>query len=343
MPLLVAPVADQPGREAAAVDETTPGARAPATTLLTQGNRVVLGPGVVRIHDHPGERQLPEHPVHRGPTGLGQMQPQEPIGDDHALGRRYRGHCMRSSNLPGFLGLGAQKAGTTTLQMLLASHPQVFLPDCKEVHYFSLHYARGLKWYQSHYLEAPEGSLAGDITPYYLFHPEAPLRIHGLLPEAKLIILLRDPVERSLSQYFHSVRLGLEHLPLEEAFVAEQSRLQGSEKALQPATGWHRSHQEHSYLARSRYEVQLDRYRKLFDSDQILILRSEDLFHDTQKPWSCLIEFLGLDPCPLPQRNTRSNSGAGEASGVSLEFRQKLRLSLATTYQRMASDYGIAW
>jgi hypothetical protein len=109
---------------------------------------------------------------------------------------------------PDFLVLGTQKGGTTTLHHLLRQHPDVFLPSVKEVHFFSLHYGKGAAWYGEHFRGAQPQQRCGEITPYYLFHPEAPGRIHQLLPKARLIILLRDPVERLLSQYFHSRRLG---------------------------------------------------------------------------------------------------------------------------------------
>ena len=104
-----------------------------------------------------------------------------------------------TERLPDFLVLGAQKGGTTTLQQLLSQHPGIFLPPKKEVHYFSKHWEQPTAWYAAHYVDADPKQRCGDITPYYLFHPEAPKRIHSLLPDAQLIVLLRDPVERALS------------------------------------------------------------------------------------------------------------------------------------------------
>ena len=127
--------------------------------------------------------------------------------------------------LPDFLGLGTQKGGTSTLQALLKTHPRVFLPACKEVHYFSLHAQQPTQWYADHYRRASRGQRCGDITPYYLFHPDAPKRIQALLPKARLIVLLRDPVERCLSQIFHARRLGFETLEPEAAIAAEAERL----------------------------------------------------------------------------------------------------------------------
>ena len=247
------------------------------------------------------------------------------------------------NRLPQFLGLGVQKGGTTTLQRLLEQHPQVWLPPEKELQFFSLHYARGVHWYASCFAEAPAGQRCGDITPYYLFHPEAPRRIAELLPQARLIVLLRDPVERSLSQYFHSRRLGLEPLDLEAALAAEEERLAGAGLQLAAADGRHRSHQEHSYRARSRYEQQLERFEQTFRKEQFLLLRSEDLFEDGATAWSHVQAFLDLDPVPFPEGVAPANAGQGEAMAVSEPVRDQLRQELQPTYRAMEERYGIRW
>jgi hypothetical protein len=248
-----------------------------------------------------------------------------------------------SGRLPDFLCLGTQRGGTTTLQKLLERHPQVFLPACKEVHYFSLHADKDPQWYADHYRTAGPGQLCGDITPYYLFHPEAPRRIRALLPAAKLIVLLRDPVQRALSQYFHSLQLGLEHLPLEEALAAESGRLAGAEAVLQEPGGRHRSHQEHSYLSRSRYGGQIGRYESLFPRRQILLLRSEDLFQRPERVWCRLERFLGLNRAPLPALVPRANASGGAAEAVPVQVLHSLRQHLLPTYALMARFYGIGW
>lgn len=237
-----------------------------------------------------------------------------------------------AGHLPSFLGLGCQKGGTTTLQLLLEQHPRVFLPPVKEVQYFSLHSAEGVNWYGQHYAEAPATALCGDITPYYLFHPEVPRRVAALLPEVRLIALLRDPVERTLSHYFHACRMGFEHLPLEQALAAETERLAGAERVLRVRGGRHGSHQEHSYVARSRYEVQLLRWQALFRPEQLLLVRSEQLFIQPQAVWSQVLAFLDLPELPLPGLGLAANAGLGEAALVGPEVRRALRDQLAPTY-----------
>lgn len=245
--------------------------------------------------------------------------------------------------LPDFLCLGTQRGGTTFLHHLLGRHPQVHLPDCKEVHYFSLHAAESPAWYGAHFQAAHPGQTCGDITPYYLFHPEAPQRIRSLLPEAKLIVLLRDPVERALSQYFHSCQLGLESLPLEEALAAEPARLAGAEAVLREPGGRHRSHQEHSYLSRSRYGHQLSRYEALYPRRQILLLRSEDVFQRPRRVWRRVEQFLGLPRAPFPQVSERANASGHASAAVPSRVRSWLQRQLQPTYALMNRFYGMSW
>lgn len=244
--------------------------------------------------------------------------------------------------LPHFVCVGTQKGGTTTLHALLSGHPQVFLPQEKELHFFSLHYGRGPRWYGNHFLRAAPDQIRGEITPYYLFHPEAPRRIQALLPQARLIVLLRDPVARTLSHYFHSYRLGLETLDLEAALGVEPVRLMGSSACLVADDGRHPSHQEHSYLARSRYEQQLPRYLQRFSAGQLLLLRSEDLFQQPLLVWRQLLLFLQLDPQPLPPM-VAANRGDGEDKTVSRPVRNWIRDQLDSTYRLMEQSYGIRW
>lgn len=247
------------------------------------------------------------------------------------------------SSLPSFLCVGAQKAGTTSLHALLSQHPQVFLPAVKEVHYFSLHYGRGQAWYREQFAAAQADACCGEITPYYLFHPLAAGRIQTLLPNVRLIVMLRDPVQRTLSGLFHSIRLGLEHLPPAQALAAEAERLEGAEAQLLAGLLQHQSHQVHSYLSRSCYGPQLQRYEELFGKQQLLLLRAEDLFVNPQQVWPRLLAFLGLDPQPPPKFVPRFNAGAGEAAELPVELMASLAQQLEPTYVWMAERYGLEW
>ena len=244
------------------------------------------------------------------------------------------GWPWRRLRLPHFLGLGTQKGGTTSLQQLLEQHPGVYLPPCKEVHYFSLHAEEPARWYADHYREAQGGQRRGDITPFYLFHPDVPARIRALLPRVKMIVLLRDPVERALSQVFHARRHGFESLEVADALAAEPERL---------ATGGAYSFQKHSYVARSRYLEQLDRYEALFPQRQLLVLKSEDLFNNTAAVWDSIQRFLKLSAIPLPMALPKANAGSGEAAEVAAAVRAQLRDALSTTASGVKQRYGIDW
>ena len=235
--------------------------------------------------------------------------------------------------LPDFLGLGVQKGGTTYLHALLQQHPQVFLATPKEQQFFSLQWGAGVPGYAARFAAAAPQQRCGEITPYYVFHPLAPQRIQAVLPGARLIVLLRDPVERALSQYFHSRRLGLETLELEAALAAEPQRLAGSAAVLEQGQP-HRSHQQHSYLSRSRYAEQLERFQALFPAEQLLILRSEALFSDPQPQWERILEFLALDRMPCPTL-APVYAGAGESQSVPVALREQLRQQLVSTYRWM--------
>ena len=244
---------------------------------------------------------------------------------------------------PHFLGVGTQKGGTSTLFQLLRNHPEIFFPKVKEVHFFTKFYDRGEAWYSEKFAEAPAGQLRGEITPYYLFHAAVPERIQALRADMKIVVLLRNPVERTLSQYYHSCRWKLETLPLEEALAAEENRLQGALEVIKTPGANHLSYQEHSYLARSRYEEQLPRYFKRFGRDRVLVLRSEDLFSEDRAVLTQLEQFLCIAPFPLETSIPRANSGLGEAREVPSAVRRKLEKELAPTFNWLSTELGMRW
>lgn len=244
---------------------------------------------------------------------------------------------------PHFLGVGTQKGGTTTLYRLLKSHPEIYLPENKEIHFFTKYYERGESWYRKQFCDSPAGSLRGEITPYYLFHKAVPERIYRCRSDMKIIALVRNPVDRTLSQYFHSCRWKLETLTLEKALAAEKERLKDADKEIQKSGGTHLSHQEHSYIARSRYEEQLERYFHLFKSKNILVLKSEDLFSKEEKTLQSIQTFLNIAPFPQNTLIPHANEGKGEISSVSLETRKMLEKELQPTFKWLKEKLNINW
>ena len=245
--------------------------------------------------------------------------------------------------LPHFLVIGAQKAGTTSLHEWLRVRPDVFLPASKETHYFSLFTDQPLSWYAAHYAAALPHQLRGDITPYYAFHPMAAAWIAATLPAVRLVLLVRDPVERALSHYFHEVRRGKESLPIAEAFAAEAERLATVGEALRVPGARSLAHQCHSYTARSRYDEQIRHYQRFFSPEQLLVVRSEDMFAHTRATMQRILLHIGIADTPHALALPQANAGTGEHTMVSPALRAQLRTTLEPTYRWMAAHYDIRW
>ena len=120
---------------------------------------------------------------------------------------------------PNFLIIGAQRCGTTSLYNYLIQHPQIVPSSKKEVHFFDLNFHLGQSWYEKHFPEVSDNILTGEASPYYIFHPLCPKRIFDYDPSVKLIVILRNPIDRAYSHYRHIVRLGHEPLKFEDALI----------------------------------------------------------------------------------------------------------------------------
>ena len=206
-------------------------------------------------------------------------------------------------SLPSVLIIGSQKGGTTSLFNYLVEHPDVLPPIGKEVHYFDLHYAAGENWYRGRFPYAHRlrrGALTLDASPYYMMHPLAPARAAGLLPDVKLIALLRNPIDRALSHYQHEVRAGREPLSFEEALDREEERLEGEEERLQREPDYYSwNHHRYAYTRRGLYLVQLQRWMQHYPRSQLLVLQSEWLFRDPPGATDAVYRFIGLRPHQL--------------------------------------------
>ncbi len=238
-----------------------------------------------------------------------------------ALGTRFRLLSAGRRALPGFVILGAQRAGTTSLYDWLCSHPQVTSARFREMHYFDQHYDRGRRWYRSQFPLARSGRMSGETSPYLLFHPLAPGRAGRDLPASSVfIVLLRDPVERALSHYWHERRMGTETEPLERALELEASRLEGeTERVASGRTSF--AHRHYSYAARGEYAPQLCRWFDTVGRDRVLVLESERLFADPATP-SSVLDRLALAPMDraFPALNAaRRTDAAGAAARARLE------------------------
>ena len=204
--------------------------------------------------------------------------------------------------LPDFLIIGAQKAGTTALYSYLRRHPHVTGPSWKEVSFFDRHYARGAAWYRGNFPNAlrTRGALVGEASPSYVFHPLAPERVAALVPHARLIVLLRDPVDRALSHYHHEVALGREPLSFEDALAHEEERTRGEvERMLRDPSYFSDAWWNYTYVARGRYDEQLERWFAVFPRAQLLVLTSDELSKEPAVTYARVLAFLGAAPHEL--------------------------------------------
>lgn len=224
--------------------------------------------------------------------------------------------------LPDAVILGAQKSGTSSMHNYLTQHPGVIAPLRKEVHYFDLNYRRGERWYRGHFGRLDQAGLNLDSSPYYLYHPAVPRRMSELLPDALLIVLLRDPVRRAYSHYWHERDHGRETLSFEDAIAAEPERLGRAEEML--ASGEievSREHQRFSYLARGRYAEQLERWYGFYARDRIHVVCFEYFVREPLAALNGTLAFLGLPPAEsvrLEPRNARRYPAVAEATAERL-------------------------
>lgn len=238
------------------------------------------------------------------------------------LGRHaFRGYGMLTASrrpLPDFLLIGTKRGGTTTTYYSLLEHRAVMpqwpsarlVPktnDTKGVHYFDSNAIRSERWYRSHFETSGArarraaitgaGVVTGDGSPYYLYHPRAAERAAALVPDAKLIVLLRHPIERAYSHFREQTRNGVETLAWEAALDAEAERTSGEvERILADPSYRSFPHEQQSYVGQSEYAASLRRWFGQFDRAQFLIRRSEDLYADPAAALDEMWTFLGIGP-----------------------------------------------
>ena len=211
--------------------------------------------------------------------------------------------------LPTFLIIGAQKAGTTALFAYLRWHPEVMGPSWKEVSFFDRRYGAE-RSYRSSFPAWPRQwlvarrrgvwPLVGEASPSYLFHPLAPQRVADIVPNVRLIALLRNPVERAYSHYQHEVRLGREPLSFEDALDLEDERLRGEvERMVADPSYFSEAWWNYTYVARGRYAEQLERWLEIFPREQLLVLFTEELGTSTGEAYARVLEFIGARPHEL--------------------------------------------
>ncbi len=221
------------------------------------------------------------------------------------LGKIYRGMSSPWRLLPDFLLIGTQRGGTTALYHYLQTHPCITPATTTDTHFFEKKFNKGLRWYRGHFPTSIEryarqhlrrqALLTGEASSSYLFYPHAPKRVAQIIPHVKLIVLLRNPVDRAYSQYFHAIELGHESLSFAEAIEGEEERTnQERTKILQDEQYYSDTYTHRSYLSRGKYVEQLQPWMSLFPREQFLILKSEEFYADPVTAFKRVAAFLQL-------------------------------------------------
>jgi hypothetical protein len=241
------------------------------------------------------------------------------------LGSRSYGQLTAPGRMtPSFLVCGGQRCGTTSLYRALAAHPVVLKAVLhKGVHYFDTSYRRGMSWYKGHFplhrsalrVEQRYGVPAQtfESSPYYMYHPQAAPRIARDLPGVKLIVLVRDPVERAYSQHAHEVAREFEtERDFGNALALEPARLHRQEELLATDPEYYSfAHQHHAYRGRGEYARYLSVLAGHVPRDRIQVVESERFFAEPDQVYDEVLAFLGLPDLgrpPFERHNARPRS-----------------------------------
>jgi hypothetical protein len=214
----------------------------------------------------------------------------------------------------------------------------------KETKFFDRFYDKGISWYRHQFPLASSRKLAGDNTPYYVFHPLVPERVYQACPNTKLILMLRNPIDRAYSQYQMERRKGRElHDTFELAIYGEIERIKlAKEELLNAPLANNHAHENTSYLSRGLYIEQIEMWLKWFDLKDLLVCESETFFSNPKSGLNNVYSFLGIKhifPKDLTPRNVV------KYSPLTSQFREELNAFYAPYNQRLEQllDRKLNW
>jgi len=259
----------------------------------------------------------------------------------------YRYATWRIRPLPDLIIIGAQKSGTTSLHVYLSQHPQFLKPYEKEVHFFDGgldpavdNYNKGQAWYRAHFPFRKNRAKVFEASPLYIFNPIVPKRMFNLIPEVKIVAILRNPTERAISHYFHEKQRGYESLPIMEALLEEERRM---ESAIQRKDYKNYSFIHHSYKSRGHYGEHLERFFEFFPRHQALILTSEEFFSGQNNILRQVTDFTGTDSS-FNVRDSRPRNVARNKEQVAHEIYEYLnnyfRPHNEALYELLGKEYN---
>jgi hypothetical protein len=205
--------------------------------------------------------------------------------------------------LPTFLHIGPGKTGSTWLHEVLSLHPEVYLSPAKDLYFFSRYYERGVDWYRSQFAQAPTGiPVVGEVCPDYLLEPAASGRIREVLgPDVKLMVTLRDPIDRAFSSYLYAAKHGLAQTTFRETLAAQPEMVQ-----------------------EGRYATQLRPYVEAVGAEQMRIGVFDDFEADPQAFLDATTDWLGVAQLPLTPEQLEAQLPASKARFVPLAKMAKL-------------------
>ncbi len=215
---------------------------------------------------------------------------------------------------PNFLGIGAQKCASTWLYDILSDHPEVCLSDTKELDYFSNFYDFGFQWYERQFDPQPGHRAVGEVSPSYFHHLSAPQRVRDYAADMRLIVFLREPVQRAISNHKHEVRIG--HFGGDD--LSFESGLKNNPQ----------------YIEQGLYATHLERWLRYFESQQLMVVFFDEVVADGANVAKRIYEFLGIGtghvPAALSQRSNESyvnrSASLESAKNVLRGLLRKLRL-----------------
>lgn len=209
-----------------------------------------------------------------------------------------------SSSLVQFLIGGVQKGGTTALHDMLSEHPEIFLPEIKELHYFdklpnNFSSEDEYQHYHSHFTSSKAEQMCGETTPSYIFFPSVAAHVYRYNPNMKWIILLRNPALGTYSQWNMAKTRGIEPLSFADALAYEKDRSLDL-----PAN----KNRRYAYAKRSQYAEQIRNLLEYFPKEQCLFLKSESLKADSQNTLNAIVQFLGVSEFEFKHRNSHAGT-----------------------------------
>ena len=231
-------------------------------------------------------------------------------------------------SMPNFIGIGAQKCATTWIYEILRDHPQVTLSHTKEINYFSYHYDHGQQWYQRQFPDSGNARVVGEISPSYFHEPAVPERVKAQVPDVKLIVSLRDPVKRAVSNHKHEVRVN--------HFDGDDLSFEAGMK------------NNPMYVEQGLYARHYSRWRSQFSENQILVVFFEDIVKDRHEVAKRIYRYLDIDDNHHSAAiDNRSNPGHVNRFAGLEKFRNSLHHGAKTIgldgLWNLAGKSGLRW